>query len=101
MHGRPKDREMKHVSILEDQDIIRAGDHVRQLDILFSHSQADTFMHESSYGSRINRMKWLDVQEYMPYWVGKTLGQFHAGSQHMVEVIRGEIPVEHREKPKK
>lgn len=91
---------MKQVLILEDQDVIHKDDCVRQLDILLSHSQADNILQESSYGSRINRMKWLSAQEYMPYWVGKTVGQFRAGSKIGVEIIRGDVPVAHKEKPK-
>jgi hypothetical protein len=63
---------MINVQILEDTDVIRSGDHIRQLYIDYDMGgYADTISTTSCYGGgRINRMRWLTVDEVVPYWIG-------------------------------
>lgn len=97
---------MKHVGILEREDVILATDYVRYLDIELV-GQSDTVLTRSTYGgSPINFFRWLTVEEArMFHFIGKTVGYFEDKmggfeKQHQpvarYEFARGDIPDSHK-----
>lgn len=97
---------MISVGMLEDADVIQSGDLVRQLALTYE-GQSDYLATNSTYGGgRINRLGWMTVDEFTPYWIGKTVGEFrkrmHNPKRHWIEVtdyefIRGPVPATHLE----
>lgn len=96
---------MINVSLLEADDVIQKGDFVRYLDIEYV-GQSDTVMTSSTYGGTpINFFRWLPVEEFCPFFVGKKLKKFTERmasfeKQHQpvaqYEFVRGDIPDTHK-----
>jgi len=94
---------MKQVYILEDNDILQENDWCRQLGIA-REGQSDIVSDWGTYGGQpINRMKWIPVSIILPYWVGKTVGEYNNGLDKLIyyhpkfEFLRGELPKHHIE----
>ena len=92
------------ILLLDDSDIIQAGDYVRQLE-LFYEGQSDYLATTSTYGgSPINRLRWIEVERSCPAWIGKTVGEFRGKMLEMErphqpmpdhEFVRGDLPTNH------
>ena len=99
--------ELIQINLLEDSDVIRPNDWVRQLQLTFT-GQSDYLATNSTYGgSPINRVGWIPARYTCPYWVGKTVGEFrnkmlgldrHAVEMTDYEFARGDIPKHHLER---
>lgn len=94
------------VQILENEDVIKKGDFVRQLQLHYE-GQSDYLATVSTYGGRrINRLGWIPVTEYCPAWIGKTVEELSLATTKgnadlkryaIYEFIRGEVPKRHLE----
>jgi hypothetical protein len=92
---------MRNIQILENNDVIKSGDWVRPLALQYS-GQSDTLLTTNTYsGRRMNRLGWITVDEYMPFFVGKTLRDFYKKKGYypseQLEIVRGDIPEHHKE----
>jgi len=94
------------IQLLEESDTIRATDWIRQLSLIYT-GQSDYLATSNTYGgSPMNRLGWIRVDHYCPFWVGKTVGEYnhamegkdrHAVEKCQFEFIRGMIPKSHME----
>lgn len=94
------------IQILERDDVIQATDFVRYTEIEYT-GQSDTVMTRNTYGgSPMNFFRWLRAdQAGIPYWIGKTVGEFEAALNRLEkphqmiarwEFARGPIPQSHQ-----
>ncbi len=98
---------MINIGLLEDQDVIKAEDLVRQLSLIYD-GQSDYLATNATYGgSPMNRLGWIPAKMFCPAWVGKKVSEFRKAmmgrDRHEVEMsdyefVRGEVPKNHLEK---
>lgn len=94
------------IFVLEDSDVIKEDDLVRQLSLVYD-GQSDYLATNSTYGgSPMNRLGWIPARVFCPAWVDKTVGDFrrtmlgrdrHATEMSDYEFVRGPVPLHHRE----
>ena len=91
---------MIQVNILEQADIIKETDFVRQL--VISENEDGVVEHNSMYsGLPTNRSRWLTANVVCPAFIGKTVGVFNEVMARFYrlevshEFIRGNIPESH------
>lgn len=94
----------RSVLLLEDEDVIEAGDYVRQLSLIYT-GQSDHLATTTTYGGfPINHLEWIEAHRAYPAWVGKTVGEIRKQVLDMwkphqevsdYEFIRGPIPESH------
>jgi hypothetical protein len=92
---------MIKIEILENKDVIKSGDFVRQLALQYD-GQSDYLPTTNTYsGDRMNRLGWITVDEFMPAFIGKRLKDYYLREWHypplQLEIVRGCIPRNHLE----
>ncbi len=88
---------MKHVTILEDNDLVDGNDWCRPLWLTYS-DFGDCIHTKSCYGGfPENNMQWVKVKHVLGIWEGKTVREIHKQlkSCPKYEFLRGDLPTEH------
>lgn len=94
------DIEMKHIFLLEENDIIQSDDWCRPLYLIsMNGGYSDYYSFECHFsGTPINNTKWCQVKRiFGDNWNGKTVAEFRKTNDEFqkYEFVRGDIPLEH------
>lgn len=88
------------ISMLEDDDVIKADDWCRPLR-LWGNDTGEVQPPNEYKGRTTNNVKWCKADIMMPIWVGRRVIEYHEAIKYIkYEFIRGNIPENHLYKRK-
>lgn len=86
---------MIHISILEEDDIIKPTDFCRPLNLEYG-DDGDVRTRATYSGQPINNTKWCRVHFVLgECWFGKKIKEYHSRGIGLMEFARGPIPNSH------
>ena len=98
--SRSEEETMRTIKMLEEDDLIHSEFWCRPMNFLPSAAAGcEVFPNTTScYGGRpMNNTRWIKVRDVLgPFWFGRSVSEFNAGSKMQYEFVSGEIPEGHQ-----